>query len=299
MEGNPRASIIIPIYNGETEIRGCLNSVLAQDIKDYEIIAVDSSQDTTPEIIAQEFPRVRLFHFDDRKSCGEAKNIGIEKSRGEYIFFLDVDGRVDKYWLRRVLAIFERKKKIKGLCGSMESCAKHPVWGGVDCLLKYYHWPPNGKRMDNARYLVGGSSVYKREVFSKNRFDKVYGEDVILSTILADSGTDLLFEPGIKIKKTNPETYNFPSFLNSQLTAGRGSAVTRKKADRAFRIFLKFPVLIFFAPVFIVPKIGLTYLLRKDFINLGFFLRSFPLFLLGNFFWAIGFFKEAVNRDVF
>ena len=84
----PKVSIIIPSYNGAATVRACLNSVLAQDFKNYEVIVIDSSADNTPKIIKREFPKVKLFSFNERIRWGKAKNIGILKSGGDYLFFL-------------------------------------------------------------------------------------------------------------------------------------------------------------------------------------------------------------------
>ncbi|MDP2923128.1 MAG: hypothetical protein Q8O30_05340, partial [Candidatus Omnitrophota bacterium] len=137
----------------------------------------------------------------------------------------------------------------------------------------------------------------KREVFLKNKFDFSYPEDVIFSMALEEKGYRLLFEPSIKIRHINMDSRTFPCFIKNQLKIGGGSALTRRKTDKSFRIFLKFPFLIFIAPFFIVPQMGLTYLLRRDFEVFLFFLKYFPLFFIGNFFWAIGFFKEAIIKN--
>ncbi|MDP2943686.1 MAG: glycosyltransferase family 2 protein, partial [Candidatus Omnitrophota bacterium] len=155
------ASVIIPTYNGEKTIRDCLNYVLAQDFADKEVIVIDSSTDSTPQIIKKEFPAVRLYQFDERKSCGEAKNIGVNKSKGEYIFFLDDDKIVDKGWISSVLEIFDKQNDIEGLCGSIEIYSEATTIEKIDHLLHYYNWLPCRKRLENATHLLGGTSVYK------------------------------------------------------------------------------------------------------------------------------------------
>ena len=76
---HPDVSVIIPSFKGAPHVRPCLNALMAQITTcAYEVILVDSSQDATHDIVAKEYPDVRLFHFDKRCSVGKARNIGVE-----------------------------------------------------------------------------------------------------------------------------------------------------------------------------------------------------------------------------
>lgn len=87
-------SIVIPAYNVEEYISECLESVIGQDIDNYEIICVeDHSEDGTAEIITQymqEYPFIRMYQKDQR-GLGGCRNLGVSKARGKYIQFLDSD----------------------------------------------------------------------------------------------------------------------------------------------------------------------------------------------------------------
>lgn len=90
----PLVSVIIPAYNAETFIEKTLHSVLYQTYQNLEVLVVDDgSQDRTPEIIksiAQQDKRVVLWQ---QKNAGvaAARNLGIEKSQGEFIAPIDAD----------------------------------------------------------------------------------------------------------------------------------------------------------------------------------------------------------------
>ena len=87
-------SIIIPCYNVESFIDECIESLTLQDYSDIEIIAVDDgSTDMTGsklDSMAEKDTRIKVFHT---KNCGRsaARNLGMEKSEGEYISFIDSD----------------------------------------------------------------------------------------------------------------------------------------------------------------------------------------------------------------
>lgn len=90
--GAPLVSVVIPMYNAAAYLQDCLNSVLAQTYKNFEVIAVDDgSPDNCAEIIdACEDPRVKLVRQRNRGLAG-ARNTGICRASGEYIAFLDSD----------------------------------------------------------------------------------------------------------------------------------------------------------------------------------------------------------------
>jgi glycosyltransferase involved in cell wall biosynthesis len=90
----PLVSVIIPAYNAEPFIEETLKSVLAQTYLGIEVLVVDDgSQDRTPEIvekIAKKDARVQLLK-QPNAGVAAARNLGIEKSRGEYIAPIDAD----------------------------------------------------------------------------------------------------------------------------------------------------------------------------------------------------------------
>jgi glycosyltransferase involved in cell wall biosynthesis len=90
----PLVSVVIPCYNGEAFIREALESVLAQDYENIEIVVVDDgSTDGSPGVVAEyvgEHP-VTLLTNEENRGIGYARNRGISAARGSYIAFLDQD----------------------------------------------------------------------------------------------------------------------------------------------------------------------------------------------------------------
>lgn len=94
----PAVSVIIPIYNAEKYIGECLDSLLAQTLQDFEVIAVDDcSTDTSPAIVESYLEKFgkRLIFTRTQKNSGNAgytaRNKGFKFARGEYVQFLDAD----------------------------------------------------------------------------------------------------------------------------------------------------------------------------------------------------------------
>ena len=92
-------SVIIPVYNVEKYLRDCLNSVIGQTYKDLEIICInDGSKDNSLSIL-EEYAKIdKRIIIINKENAGvsAARNDGIEKSAGEYLFCLDSDDYVDK-----------------------------------------------------------------------------------------------------------------------------------------------------------------------------------------------------------
>ena len=93
----PKVSIIVPIYNSETHLSRCIDSILAQTYSDFELILVnDGSIDNSGKICdeyAQKDSRIIVIHKENG-GTSSARNIGLEKSHGEYITFVDSDDTI-------------------------------------------------------------------------------------------------------------------------------------------------------------------------------------------------------------
>ena len=89
------ASIVIPVYNGSNYLQKNVESLLAQTIKDIEIIIVDdASTDNTPEImtdLSKKDSRIRIFFNEVNKGVIKTVNIGARYASGEYIMFTGHD----------------------------------------------------------------------------------------------------------------------------------------------------------------------------------------------------------------
>lgn len=89
-----KVSVIVPVYNNESYIRECLESIMKQTMKELEILVInDGSTDGTPEII-QELAAAddRIMIYDIQNSgYGKAVNLGISHARGEYIGIVESD----------------------------------------------------------------------------------------------------------------------------------------------------------------------------------------------------------------
>lgn len=91
----PKLTLVVAIYNVEPYLRQCFDSILDQRFSDIEVIAVnDASTDNSPQIVgeyARSDSRVIPVMLETNGGLGNARNIGLDRARGEYIMFIDSD----------------------------------------------------------------------------------------------------------------------------------------------------------------------------------------------------------------
>lgn len=86
-------SIVVPIYNVENYLTRCLDSILAQDYINYEVLMVNDGSTDNSGRLAQKYTSDSRFKLINQKNAGVsvARNTGIEHANGKYIYFLDPD----------------------------------------------------------------------------------------------------------------------------------------------------------------------------------------------------------------
>lgn len=106
-------SVIIPVYQVEDFIKQCIESVILQkvDEKNLEIILVDDgSYDSCPQICddyASKYNFIQVIHKENG-GLSDARNVGLEVARGEYVFFVDSDDYISFQMYTEVLPIIQK-----------------------------------------------------------------------------------------------------------------------------------------------------------------------------------------------
>ena len=102
---NQLISVIVPIYNVENYLRQCLDSVLGQTFKNFEVLLVnDGSSDSSGDICREYVEKDSRFHYFEKENGGlsDARNYGIERAQGEYLTFIDSDDFVNEKHLENL-----------------------------------------------------------------------------------------------------------------------------------------------------------------------------------------------------
>lgn len=121
MEGQPKVSVIIPVYNAERYLRECLDSVTNQTLKEIEIICVDDgSTDKSIDIIKEYKETDGRFVLlqQKRRFAGTARNAGMSVASGKYYVFLDADDFFELDLLEKEYNLCETYEAEICLCGA-------------------------------------------------------------------------------------------------------------------------------------------------------------------------------------
>jgi glycosyltransferase involved in cell wall biosynthesis len=170
----PQVSVIIPTYNRGRIIKEAVDSVLAQDYKDFELIVVDDgSTDNTSDVLAPYGDDIRVL-FQENKGVSAARNRGIAEASGRFIAFLDSDD----LWLPQKLSAqveFFNQRPDALICQTEE------VWirNGIRINPKKRHQKPSGMifKPSLELCLVSPSAV----MIQRNLLDRVGGFDETLA----------------------------------------------------------------------------------------------------------------------
>lgn len=102
-------SIVIPTYNEEKDIAATLDTLIALDWGDYEVLVVDDSTDSTPQVVGRYASRgVRLIRPEVREGRCGARNLGILSATGDVVVVLNADVHLPTDFLGRIAAWYEQ-----------------------------------------------------------------------------------------------------------------------------------------------------------------------------------------------
>ena len=108
----PKVTVVIPAWNEEDSVESTLKSILASDYPDFEVVFVDNNSKDNTYKLAKKFEkdkRVRVFQQRRQgKAC--AVNMGISKAKGEIIFTMDADTRVEPTSMKKMVRYFKNPR---------------------------------------------------------------------------------------------------------------------------------------------------------------------------------------------
>ena len=103
----PKVSIIVPVYKAEAYLHRCIDSILAQSYRDFELILVDDrGRDKSGEICnkyAKKDKRIKVIHKERNEGASAARNTGLDTATGDYIMFCDSDDAVSPHWVAHLV----------------------------------------------------------------------------------------------------------------------------------------------------------------------------------------------------
>ena len=170
---SPRLSIVIPNWNGAHHLPTCLDALRRQTVPDLEIIVVDNaSEDNSRELLATDYPAVRVIALPENRGFTGACNTGMQAATGPFVALLNNDTEVDPGWAAAVLDAFDRYPDAGMVASKMllfnERDRLHTAgdYYRVDGRLGNRGvWERDEGQYDREEYVFsacGGSAVYRR-----------------------------------------------------------------------------------------------------------------------------------------
>lgn len=205
-------SILLVNYNGKHHLEDCLGTIHDQGFRDFETILVDNgSVDGSMEFVTQRFPWVRIVPSGSNLGFAGGNNLGIRHCRGDYVFLLNNDTKLDPMALESLA----------------EAIRTNPEVGVFACFMIDFHKPDRVDSAGDTLYTAGvpfnfsgfpasrflhprpvtsacaGAAVYERALLERlGGFDEEFFlifEDVDLSLRARHLGEEILFLPSVKV----------------------------------------------------------------------------------------------------
>ncbi|MGH9673607.1 MAG: glycosyltransferase [Bryobacteraceae bacterium] len=197
-----RLTIVVPVFNDASNLRGCLSAIGNSDFRDFElIVADDSSTDDSPRVAAAHGAIV--VSTGTRSGPAHARNLAASVATGDVICFFDADVCVHRETLGLIAAAFEEDPELDALIGSYDDQPIAPDFLSQYKNLMHCYVHQSGRR--KASTFWSGCGAVRRQVFlDHSGFSESYGrpaiEDIELGYRMQMSGRKMVLDPALQVK---------------------------------------------------------------------------------------------------
>jgi len=211
----PRASVIIPNWNGLRYLRPCLVSLQAQTYPSFEVLVVDNaSSDGSVEAVQREFAGVRTLALAHNGGYSGGCNAGVRQARGEIVVFLNNDIEAEPTWLEVLIDALDRHPEAGSAASRMmlydQPTHIHSAGDlyGIDGIPESRGvWQPYGDPYDRECLVFGGCGgalAYRKSVLDEiGLFEEaffMYCEDVDLNWRAQLAGYRCVYTPDAVVR---------------------------------------------------------------------------------------------------
>jgi len=282
---NLKFSIIIPTYNRARLLNECINSINNQKIKHFEIIIIDngSTDDTQKAVMNYKSKNKIRYYHQCNKGAASARNLGLEKAKGQIICFTDDDCIVDKNWLINIKKTFD-KTNSDAVGGSIINKTNSYI-ANSQYLLNFSSWMPTVKK-GYVKDIPTCNIAYKKRSIKGMKFIEqkkgVGYTDTLFNMEMIKNNKRIYFNPKIKVihNTWKYSQLDIKKFFEIQKRAALGFINGGYQAhEKIGEILMKHRWLNFFCPRLInVLKRGV---LHKSLIKM---IIYFPFIFIGEFY---------------
>lgn len=219
MKKTPLVSIIIPTYNRDGPLRNTLEWCLSQNYPSYEIFVIDQSDKKFPEkdkFLKANTKRIKLL-YSSIPNAALARNIGIKKSKGEILIFLDDDVVFGKDLIKSHVSAYT-SRNLGAIAGRVETEGQplepNRKDSGMIARLGKFTDGFSSKIRQNVMTVITCNASWRRSVLDQiGYFDENFSgplrEDSDLSLRTIRAGYKIVFEPKASVTHKKAETGGF------------------------------------------------------------------------------------------
>ena len=204
----PKISIIVPVYNVESYLPRCIDSILAQTYTDFELILVDDGSPDNSGAICDEYAakdsRIRVIHKENG-GVSSARNTGLDFASGKYISFVDSDDVVHPQMYEILLSVLQNTQS------GFSACSVQKIPENYNFSVFDTHLTPNSHEFYSSKEVINQyiyrfygkltayiyNKLYRKELFDHLRFDTKYSiyEDEMVALELIESAQSIVYVP--------------------------------------------------------------------------------------------------------
>lgn len=209
-----KVAVVIPNWNGEKWLPGCLSALAAQGFEDFETVLVDNgSTDGSVLYVKQHDPRVRIIELGSNRGFAAAVNAGIGATQSDYVALLNTDTQPRPGWLAALVAAMDRSDSRVGALASRMLSLDAP--GIIDDAGDVLSWHGAAAKRGHGRPAAeyeaetevfspcAGAALYRRSLLEElGGFDEAffaYLEDLDLGLRGRLLGYRYLYVPGAEV----------------------------------------------------------------------------------------------------
>lgn len=151
----PTLSIILPVYNKGKYVKRCIESILCQNFTSFELIIINDGSTDDSEYIIKEYEdeRIRYYHTTNN-GVSNARNLGLDVMKGEYILFIDADDWIESYYLKHIISVAECNKACVYIWGITKERNGEPDTVILPVMNGCYHQAAFLKKFVHEQYLI-------------------------------------------------------------------------------------------------------------------------------------------------
>ncbi|MFQ5612685.1 MAG: glycosyltransferase family 2 protein [Anaerolineae bacterium] len=235
MNPRPFFSIVIPVFNGGHHFQRCLEAIQRSSFQDWELVVVDDGSDDGSGARAARVGAT-LLRTTGQLGPAAARNLGGQRARGEYLFFIDADCEMRPDTLANAAQVLAAEPELDALFGSYDDAPAAP-----NTIAQYknlfHHYVHQHGHEEASTFWTGCGAIRRSRFlelggFDVSRYRRPSIEDIDLGYRLKQAGGRIRLAKGVQVKHLKAWTWT--GLLKSDIL-DRGIPWTRLiLRDRAF-----------------------------------------------------------------